>query len=280
MRRNDGEGAKRNLVGIPWSQFHERWTRFEAANKRWSAVGAVVTFFISPWRWQRQAILARKRMSFGTSPGAGRPGSPPFRTDEADKKPTLIRERHVPRPTHAPPPRIIKYSRIRERNVDRQPVFPTNTDLERSFFVPRTSREWTNSYDPPYYVWLHVFSNYVFSTRSCEKIQEILYISPQRSLLLRYREDSRILDTLVFIFDQFLCSKKYFDSFNDSAHFEQMFDSRHFIECWSNCWKIVVEQQRFFHSSNGGKRRNKGSYRNAARSIRFDSVNLIIIIRR
>lgn len=78
-------------------------------------------------------------MSFGTSPGAGRPGSPPFRTDEADKKPTLIRERHVPRPTHAPPPRIIKYSRIRESNVDRQPVFPSNTDLERSFFFPDAS---------------------------------------------------------------------------------------------------------------------------------------------
>lgn len=44
-RRNDGQGAKRNLLGIPGPNFTSSWTRFEAANKRWSTVGAGSEFF-------------------------------------------------------------------------------------------------------------------------------------------------------------------------------------------------------------------------------------------
>lgn len=40
-----GQGAKRNLLGIPGPNFTSSWTRFKAANKRWSTVGAGSDFF-------------------------------------------------------------------------------------------------------------------------------------------------------------------------------------------------------------------------------------------
>lgn len=50
----------------------------------------------------------------------------------------------------------------------------------------------------------------VFDEKLREKTQEILYISPRRSLLLQYREDSRILDALLFIFEPIFMLEEIF----------------------------------------------------------------------
>lgn len=128
-------------------------------------------------------------MSFGTSPGAGRPGSPPFRTDEADKKPTLIRERHVPRPTHAPPPRIIKYSRIRERKCWSPTRFPVEYRFRAILPLRASARIVNEPILMVHHLLCRVHPTYYFASFA-NNLAKREKVSVKHSLFLRYREDS------------------------------------------------------------------------------------------